>query len=90
MSVGMAGVWCHADRWMWARSGRQVPPAGVRDREKLGLVTTELSVAVCKTLKTNRKLDIAAAHDVLDLELRKLGVKTKLLDDARVLARRQA
>src|SRR5712671_4090713 len=56
----------------------------------LRLITTELSVAVCETLKTDRKLDVTAAHDVLDFELRKLGIKPKLLDDARILARRQA
>jgi hypothetical protein len=56
----------------------------------LWLITTKLSVAVCKTLKTNRKLDVAAADDVLNLEFRELGIKAKLLDNARVLARRQA
>src|SRR6266852_9325350 len=56
----------------------------------LWLITTKLSVAVCKTLETNWKLDVAAAHDILNLEFRKLGVKAKLLDNARVLARRQA
>jgi hypothetical protein len=47
-------------------------------------------MAVCKTLKTNRKFDIATANDVLNLEFRELGVKAKLLDNARILARRQA
>src|SRR6266478_1556418 len=56
----------------------------------LWLITTELSVAVRKTLETNWEFDVAAAHDVLNLEFRKLGVKAKLLDNARVLARRQA
>jgi len=47
-------------------------------------------VAVRKTLKTNRELDVATADDILNLEFRKLGVKAKLLDNARVLARRKA
>jgi hypothetical protein len=56
----------------------------------LWLITAKLSVAVRKTLQANRKFDVAAADDILNLEFRKLGVKAKLLDDARVLARRQA
>jgi hypothetical protein len=47
-------------------------------------------MAVCETLDTDLKLDIAAAHDILNLEFRKFGVKAKLLDNARVLARCQA
>ena len=56
----------------------------------LWLITTKLSVAVCKTLKTNRKLDVGATNDVLNLEFKKFGVEAKFLDNARVLARRQA
>ena len=56
----------------------------------LWLITTKLSVAISKTFKTNRKLDVAAADNILNLEFRKLGVKAKLLDNARVFARRQA
>ena len=55
----------------------------------LGLVAAELSVAVRETLETNGELHIATADDVLDLELRELGVEAKLLDDPRVLARRK-
>ena len=34
----------------------------------------------------NRELDIAGADDVLNLEVRELGVEAEFLDDARVLA----
>ena len=44
-------------------------------------------MARCQTLETNRKLDVARADNVLDLEIRKLGVEPELLDDARILAR---
>ena len=47
-------------------------------------------MAVCKTLQTDGELDVARADDVLDLELRELGVEAQLLHDARVLARREA
>ena len=55
----------------------------------LRLVTAELPVAVRETLETNRELHVTATDDVLDLELRELGVEAKLLDDPRVLARRK-
>ena len=43
-----------------------------------------------KALQTNRKLDIARADNVLDLEVREFGVEAKLLDDSCVFTRRQA
>ena len=43
-----------------------------------------------KTLQTDRELDIARADNVLDLEVRELGVEAKLLDDSCVFTRRQA
>lgn len=43
----------------------------------------------CKTFETDWKLDIARTDNVLNLEVRELGVETELLDDARILARRQ-
>ena len=49
-------------------------------------VAAKLSVAIGETLETDRELDVAATDNVLDLELRKLGVETKLLYDTRVLA----
>ena len=42
-----------------------------------------------QTFKTDGKLDIAGTDDVLNLEVGKLGVETKLLDNASVLARGQ-
>lgn len=44
-------------------------------------------MAAGKTLKTNWELDVAAAHDVLDLEVGKLCVESELLNDASILAR---
>ena len=52
----------------------------------LWLVTAKLPVAVCKPLQANRELDVTTANDVLDFELGKLGVESKLLNDASVLA----
>ena len=46
-------------------------------------------MAVRKTLQTNGELDVTTADDVLNFEFRELGVETKLLNDASVLARRQ-
>ena len=43
-----------------------------------------------KALQTDGELDIARADNVLDLEVRELGVKAKLLDDSCVFTRRQA
>ena len=43
-----------------------------------------------KTFKADRELDIARADDVLNLEIRELGVKAKLLDDSCVFTRRQS
>lgn len=43
-----------------------------------------------KAFKTDWELDVARADNVLDLEIRKLGIKAELLDDTCVLARRQA
>ena len=62
----------------------------IRKKTHLWLIAAKLSVAVCETLDIDLKLDIAAAHDILNLEFRKIGVKAKLLDNARVLARCQA
>ena len=56
-------------------------------REQLGLVRTEVVMLGSKTLETDGELDIARADNVLDLEVGKLGVEAKFLDDAGVLAR---
>lgn len=44
-------------------------------------------MAACQALQTNGKLDVARAHNVLDLEIGELGIEPQLLDDSRVLAR---
>ena len=56
-------------------------------REQLGFVGAEVVVLGSQTLETDRELDVARADDVLDLEIRKLGVETKLLNDTGILAR---
>ena len=56
----------------------------------LRLVAAELSVAVCESLQTNGEFDVTTTDDVLNLELRELGVEAELLDNTCVLARRQA
>ncbi len=53
----------------------------------LRFIAAELPVAECQTLQSNGELDITATHNVLNFELRELGVETKLLDDASVLSR---
>lgn len=68
---------------------KQVLTRGETKVSHLRLVAAELSVAVCKTLESDRELDITTAHDILNLELRKLGIEAQLLDNPRVLARRQ-
>jgi hypothetical protein len=55
-------------------------------REKFRLVRAEVHVARSQTFETNGEFDIAGAHDVLDLEIRKLGVEAQLLDDSGILA----
>jgi hypothetical protein len=55
-------------------------------REQLRLVGAEVVMLGGQTLETDRELDVAAADDVLDLEVRELGVETELLDDTSVLA----
>lgn len=54
--------------------------------EEFGLVGAEVVVARSQTLQTDGEFDIAGADDVLDLEVRELGVKAELLDDTGVLA----
>ena len=53
----------------------------------LWFVTAELPVAELErqTLQPNGEFDITTAHNVLDFELRELGVETKLLDYSSVL-----
>lgn len=54
--------------------------------EEFRLVGAEMVVTRGQTLQTDGELDIAGADNILDLEIRELGVETKLLDDTRVLA----
>lgn len=58
-------------------------------REQLWLVRTEVVMLGSQALKADGELDVARADNVLDLEVGELGVETKLLDDTRILARRQ-
>jgi len=55
-------------------------------REQLRLVRAEVMMPTCKTLKTNRELDVARANNVLNLEVGELGVEPKLLNDSSVFA----
>jgi hypothetical protein len=50
-------------------------------REELRLVGREVVMARSKTLETDWKLDVAAADDVLDLEVGEASVEAELLDD---------
>ena len=59
-------------------------------RKELGFVGAEVVMARRKTFETDREFDIARADDVLDLEVRELGIKAELLNNSCVLARRQA
>ena len=55
-------------------------------REQLRLVRAEIVMAGRKTFQTNGELDVARAHDVLNLEVGELGIETELLDDASILS----
>lgn len=55
-------------------------------REQLRLIRAEIVMARSQTFKTDGELDVARADNVLNLEIRKLGVETKLLDDASILS----
>jgi hypothetical protein len=54
--------------------------------EQLRFVRTEVVMARSQTLETNGELDVTRSDDVLNLEIRELGIKAKLLNDASVLA----
>jgi hypothetical protein len=55
-------------------------------REEFGLVGAEVVVARSQTLQADGEFDITGTDDVLDLEVRELGVETEFLDDTSVLA----
>ena len=61
-------------------------PSALQRRTHFGLVRAELTVTKRQPLQPNRELDVATAHDVLDLELGELGVKAEFLDDPRVFS----
>jgi hypothetical protein len=54
--------------------------------EQLGFIRTEIVMARCQTLKSDRELDIARADNVLNLEVGELGIESKLLNNTSVLS----
>ena len=56
-------------------------------RKEFGLVRAEVVMSAGEAFEADGKLDVARADDVLDLEVRELGVEPKLLNDPSVLAR---
>lgn len=58
-------------------------------REQFRLIRAEIVMARSETLQTDWELDIAGANDVLDFEVRELGIETKLLDNTSILAGRK-
>lgn len=59
-------------------------------RKELRLVRAEVVMTRRKAFKADWEFNIARADNILDLEIRKLGVEAELLDDSGVFARRQA
>jgi len=55
-------------------------------REQLRLVRAEVVMARSKTLQADWELDVTGADNVLDLEVRELGVESKLLNNASILS----
>ncbi len=56
-------------------------------REQLRFIRTEIVMATSKTFKTDGELDVARANNVLNLEVRELGIEAELLNDTSILAR---
>jgi len=54
--------------------------------EQFRLVRAEVVMARSQALQTNGELDVTRADNVLNLEVGKLGVEAKLLNDASILA----
>jgi len=54
-------------------------------REQFRFIGTEVVMAAGQTFQTDRKLDIARTHNVLDFEVGELGVESKFLDDTGIL-----
>lgn len=57
--------------------------------EEFGLIRAKVVMARRQTLQANGELDVTRTDDVLDLEVGELGIETKLLDNTRILARRE-
>lgn len=58
-----------------------------KTRKQFRLIGRESMMTGGKTFETDGKLDVARSDNVLNLEVRELGVEAKLLNDTRVLAR---
>ena len=58
-------------------------------REQFRFIRTEIVMATSQTLQANGEFDVAGADNILDLEVGKLRVESKLLNNARVFARGQ-
>jgi hypothetical protein len=59
-------------------------------RKQLRLVRREVVMATSQTFKTNWELDVARPDNVLNLEVRKLGIEAELLNNTGVFATRQS
>ena len=57
--------------------------------EQLGLIRAKVVMTAGKAFKADREFDVARANDVLDLEIRELGVEPKLLNDPSIFAGRE-
>lgn len=57
--------------------------------EQLRLIGAKVVMARGKTFETDRELDVTGADNILDLEIRELGVETELLNDTGIFARGQ-
>lgn len=60
-----------------------------KTREQFRFVRAEVVMARSQTFQTDGELDVAAANNVLDLEVAELCVEAKLLDDTGILPGRK-
>ena len=58
--------------------------------EKLRLIRAEMVMTRRETFETDGELDVTRADNILNFKIRKLGIKTKFLNDSCVFTRRQA
>lgn len=54
-------------------------------REQLRLIRAKVVMATGQSLESNWELDVTRSNNVLDLEVGKLGIEAKFLDDTRIL-----